>query len=74
MSPMRSVIITFEQPIHHSYTLALGPGADLTTETLAQWLVLRCYPQYFPLPLHLSLVALISTQILDSRGDAISMF
>jgi hypothetical protein len=51
-----------------------GPRIDLATTTLAQWLFLRCHTQYRPLRLHISVFTYIPAQILDSRGDVISMF
>ena len=67
------------QTTHHlllqltsSYRSSTGPGADLTTSTMAQWVLLRCDPLYGQVCIHLPLVAFVYSQVLDSRRDGVS--
>ena len=65
---------TYDQTSFGLLTLASGPRIDLAAKTLAQRFILRRYPQYIPLLLHLSLSTHSYAQILDSLGDVVSIF
>ncbi len=51
-----------------------GSRTDISTSSLAQWLFLRGRSQHHPFLLHLSLFAHFPSQVLDPRGNVLSIF
>jgi cellulose synthase/poly-beta-1,6-N-acetylglucosamine synthase-like glycosyltransferase len=57
-----------------SFNICPGPRADLAASAVVEWFVLRRYPFYGQVRVHLSVVALLRPEGVDTCRDGVSDF